>query len=121
MRRHITRPSTEAVQIITARSYNNIPAETAGLLAKDIPLHIKIIEISVEWLLEHKHPIPYWGHLTPAETDTDGEVYPGDQLSTATEVRRKWKKNHQEAWKKIWEEHTKSKWMHRLFPKSKNT
>jgi len=29
------------------------------------------IERSVEWLLEHKHPVPYWRHLTPVEIDAD--------------------------------------------------
>jgi len=69
-----------------------------------IPLHLKIIGRSVEWILEHKHPVPYWGHLTPAEIDADGEVYLGDQLSTTAEVRREWRKNHQEAWEKIWKQ-----------------
>jgi len=100
MRRHISVVQRRC-NIITARAYSDIPAETAGLLAKDPPLHLKIIERSVRWLLEHEHPVPYWGHLTPVEIDADGEAHMRDQLSTPADIRREWNKNTLEAWEKM--------------------
>jgi len=43
------------------------------------------------------------------------------QVVTSLELRREWKVNNMQAWEYIWEEHTESRWTHKIFPTIKNT
>ena len=58
--------------IISSRVYQDLKVGVAGILAASLPLHLKTIHKSVEWLLQHEHQVAHWGHLPVITADEDG-------------------------------------------------
>ena len=58
--------------VIICRGYRDISRESAGLLAAEAPLALRLVERSVAWLLRKGMPVLHWGHLDPVEDSEAG-------------------------------------------------
>ena len=108
--------------IMISRSYSDIPAQTAALLAAEPPLYLDIVKRSVLWLLNHRQLITYWGDLTPVRMKEENcyAIREGQPDATLPEVLHLWEEDTEKAWERNWQSHEKSAWTHKLFPTVKS-
>ena len=105
--------------IIICRGYRDISGETAGLLAAEPPLALRMVERSVAWLLRKGRPVQHWGHLDPI-TDTEEGLEHNSQPITPREAKQVWTANTHKKWEEEWAVHKYSSWTHTLFPTIKS-
>ena len=105
--------------IIICRGYRDISGGSAGLIAAEAPLALRLVERSVAWLLRKGRPVPHWGHLDPIEDSDDG-LFHRNQAVSLREAKRLLKTNTMEKWEEEWAEYQYSGWTLSLFPTIKS-
>ena len=105
--------------IIICRGYRDISGGSAGLIAAEAPLALRLVERSVAWLLRKGRPVPHWGHLDPIEDSDDGLSH-RNQPVTLWEAKQLLKISTMEKWEEEWAEYQHSRWTRSLFPTIKS-
>ena len=105
--------------IIICRGYKDITGESAGVLAAEEPLSLRIVERSVAWLVRTSRPVRHSGHLASFDQSETGLLH-DDEPITLPEARSLWKSNTLTQWEDEWSRHQLSQWTHTLFPTVKS-